>query len=76
MKKDDAFSSVINLGIAYDRVQAAHYTMKDDGMISTAQAIQRLIVSLIDEVKKEAGIKEEQPRIFRPAFPRATRRHL
>ena len=74
--KREALESIINLGIACDRVQAAHYGMKDDGLIATAQAIQRLILVLADEVKAANGIKEEQPRIFKPAFPKATRKHL
>lgn len=76
MKRDDAYTASINLGIACDRIQAAHYAMKDDVLIRQAQAIQKLILSLADDVKKAGRIKEEQPRVFKAAFPRSEWRHL
>jgi hypothetical protein len=76
LKRDQAFAAVVNLGIACDRIQAAHYELRDDVLIKQAQTIQTLILSLSEDVKKLGRIKPEQPSVYKAAFPRATMKHL
>jgi len=74
--KREQLEAIINLGIACDRIQAAHYGMANDVMVSDAIVIQKLILTLTDSLKKAAGFKEEQVKVFLPAFPKSTQKHI
>lgn len=73
MKPQDTLESLIQCGIACDRLQEAQDGMPGH-LKAQAQLIQRMILDLKDEIEGDG--KAVAVKVFRPAFPRATQRHL
>lgn len=74
--KPSAVAAAVHMESALEHLQDIHaLTLPDNIKRSTLQA-QKVVLSILGDIRKWGGIKPEQPAIFLPAFPVRDRRHL
>lgn len=73
-RRVNAECALIHLRAVADDYQALHSLSIDEPIIRAVIMAQKVNAALIEDVKKSAKIKDEEPAIFLPAFPRATQK--
>ena len=77
LDRDMAITGLAHIEAAVGLIQGYCHQVKDTALVSDANTIQKLILSLRDGTERRYKINlYDEPAIFRPAFPKATRKHL
>lgn len=74
--KTDARIAAVHFEAIQAHSQALHSLDIGESNIRSVITARNVYLSIAEDVRKRAGIKDEQPAIFRPAFPNAMQRHI
>lgn len=75
-KRDDAIRALVHSEAVCDHYQAMRALSLSDKALKTIGMAQQVNLSIADEIRKEANIKDPEAEVFLPAFPKSEWKHI